>query len=127
MIDLHCHFLPGVDDGARTIEESMALVRVARDSGITAAVMTPHIYPGVFDNSEETLVPAFAQYAVGLLCLAPVALVLARMNIGNLSGAGEAFLLLSPFLLAMVLLYAVLCFIAAKIGRAARRRLRGVK
>lgn len=42
MIDLHLHLLPGVDDGARTLEESVALCRIARADGCTALVATPH-------------------------------------------------------------------------------------
>ena len=60
MIDLHCHFLPGVDDGARTLDEAMALVRASCESGVSGAVVTPHVYPGVWDNTEATLLPAFA-------------------------------------------------------------------
>ncbi|MGE0315511.1 MAG: tyrosine-protein phosphatase [Lautropia sp.] len=67
MIDLHCHLLPAVDDGARDIAESMALVRAAHASGITGAVVTPHIHPGTFDNNDETLIPAFAQLKAAIV------------------------------------------------------------
>lgn len=42
MIDLHCHILPGVDDGARSLEESVALCRAAERDGCEALVATPH-------------------------------------------------------------------------------------
>lgn len=42
MIDLHCHILPGIDDGARTIEESLAMAETAIADGITHVVATPH-------------------------------------------------------------------------------------
>jgi len=42
LIDLHLHLLPGVDDGARTLEESVELCRIAREDGCTALVATPH-------------------------------------------------------------------------------------
>jgi protein-tyrosine phosphatase len=42
VIDLHCHVLPGIDDGPRTIEESVALARVAAGDGIRTIVATPH-------------------------------------------------------------------------------------
>jgi protein-tyrosine phosphatase len=42
MIDLHCHILPGVDDGAPTLEESLALCRLAAADGCEAMVATPH-------------------------------------------------------------------------------------
>lgn len=53
MIDLHTHILPGLDDGAGTIEESLELARAAHATGIETIVATPHIredYP--FDPSE---------------------------------------------------------------------------
>ena len=43
MIDLHCHVLPGIDDGPETIEDSLALVRVAVAAGIDTIVATPHV------------------------------------------------------------------------------------
>jgi len=43
MIDLHCHILPGLDDGPVTIEDSAAMARQAEADGITAIVATPHI------------------------------------------------------------------------------------
>ncbi|MCG3135968.1 MAG: Tyrosine-protein phosphatase YwqE [Planctomycetes bacterium] len=43
MIDLHCHILPGVDDGAKTIEESVAMARAAAVAGTKVIVATPHM------------------------------------------------------------------------------------
>ena len=42
MIDLHCHILPGVDDGAPTLEDALAMCRLAADDGCEAMVATPH-------------------------------------------------------------------------------------
>jgi protein-tyrosine phosphatase len=42
MVDLHCHILPGLDDGAKTIEDSMAMAEDAIADGITHVVATPH-------------------------------------------------------------------------------------
>ena len=42
MVDLHCHILPGIDDGAQTIEDSLAMARDAIQDGITCVVGTPH-------------------------------------------------------------------------------------
>ncbi|HTQ97028.1 MAG TPA: CpsB/CapC family capsule biosynthesis tyrosine phosphatase [Candidatus Acidoferrum sp.] len=42
MIDLHCHILPGLDDGAKTIEDSVAMAEDAIADGITHVVATPH-------------------------------------------------------------------------------------
>lgn len=42
MIDLHCHILPGVDDGAKNIEDSISMAKVAVNEGITHILATPH-------------------------------------------------------------------------------------
>jgi protein-tyrosine phosphatase len=44
MLDLHCHILPGVDDGAASLEEALALARLFVRDGITHAVATPHCH-----------------------------------------------------------------------------------
>ncbi len=59
MIDLHCHLLPGIDDGPKTLAESLEMARYAVSSGITKIVATPHITPGRYDNSIATITPAF--------------------------------------------------------------------
>jgi len=45
MVDLHCHILPGIDDGAETIEDSLAMAEDAIADGITHVVATPHANP----------------------------------------------------------------------------------
>jgi len=42
MVDLHAHFLPGIDDGARNLSETVAMMRVAVQAGTTDLVATPH-------------------------------------------------------------------------------------
>jgi protein-tyrosine phosphatase len=55
MIDLHNHLLPGIDDGAKKVEETLEFLRLARQDGITAVTATPHMKPGVYDNSRELI------------------------------------------------------------------------
>ena len=50
MIDLHCHLLPGIDDGAKTVDDSIALARHAVESGITHSVVTPHLHLSRYEN-----------------------------------------------------------------------------
>lgn len=45
MIDFHSHILPGMDDGAKTVEESLELLRMTRQQRISGIVATPHFYP----------------------------------------------------------------------------------
>lgn len=66
MIDLHCHLLPEVDDGARSMADALSLARAAVEQGIKAAVLTPHIHPGVFDNRHSLLRPVFERYRQAL-------------------------------------------------------------
>jgi protein-tyrosine phosphatase len=53
MIDLHCHILPAVDDGANSWQESLEMARIAEADGITDILATPHITPGVYDNDRR--------------------------------------------------------------------------
>jgi len=46
MIDLHCHILPGLDDGAKTLEDSLEMARIAVSDGIKTIVATPHFFRG---------------------------------------------------------------------------------
>jgi protein-tyrosine phosphatase len=55
MIDLHNHLLPGIDDGARKVEETLQFLRLARQDGVTVIAATPHMKPGVYDNSRQTI------------------------------------------------------------------------
>jgi protein-tyrosine phosphatase len=50
MIDLHCHMLPGIDDGAGDLATSLAMARAAVADGIRITACTPHIYPGLYEN-----------------------------------------------------------------------------
>jgi protein-tyrosine phosphatase len=58
MIDLHCHLLHGIDDGPSTLEESLALCRLAVADGITRAIVTPHIHPGRWENNRTSIYAA---------------------------------------------------------------------
>lgn len=53
MIDLHCHILPAIDDGATSVEVSLAMARIAANDGIETLACTPHIYPGMYENNAQ--------------------------------------------------------------------------
>ncbi|MFQ3200694.1 MAG: protein-tyrosine phosphatase [Zhongshania sp.] len=55
MIDIHCHILPGIDDGAQTLKNALELAKAAVENGITHAVCTPHIHFGRYDNTAHTI------------------------------------------------------------------------
>lgn len=51
MIDLHCHMLPGIDDGAPDLATALAMAEIAVADGIRMTACTPHIYPHLFENT----------------------------------------------------------------------------
>ncbi|MCH2055471.1 MAG: hypothetical protein MK214_02435 [Thalassotalea sp.] len=66
MIDLHSHILPGLDDGALDMAETLTLLRIASESGITHMMCTPHIQLGRFDNNLANISNAFEQVTENL-------------------------------------------------------------
>jgi len=60
VIDLHCHILPGIDDGAPDLETSLEMARIAVADGITITACTPHITPGVYDNTGPDILERIA-------------------------------------------------------------------
>jgi len=58
MIDLHIHILPGIDDGAATSQEALAMARSAVAGGIKAVVATPHVISGLFNNDKSGILAA---------------------------------------------------------------------
>jgi protein-tyrosine phosphatase len=51
MIDLHCHLLPGIDDGPPDLATSLEMAKIAVEDGIRTIYCTPHIYPGLYENT----------------------------------------------------------------------------
>lgn len=54
-VDIHSHLLPGIDDGAKNIEESQFLISELRKIGVSKFISTPHIFSGVWDNTKENI------------------------------------------------------------------------
>lgn len=55
MVDVHCHILPGIDDGAKDWETALQMARLAEADGIRTIVATPHHRNGMFDNDVQTI------------------------------------------------------------------------
>lgn len=66
MIDLHCHLLPGVDDGPETMEESLAMAQTAVAQGITHLLCTPHHNNGRYENPKASIIAAVAELQAAL-------------------------------------------------------------
>lgn len=54
-VDIHCHVLPGVDDGSPDIESSLKLVERMAGLGLTRIIASPHVTQDTFENTPETL------------------------------------------------------------------------
>jgi len=62
-VDLHCHYLPGVDDGVRSFEEGVALCRALKQIGYASVTATPHIRSAMFANEKHDLERRFAEFS----------------------------------------------------------------
>ncbi len=109
MIDLHCHLLPGIDDGSPDLETSLEMSRIAVADGIETMACTPHIYPGVYDNTGDGIRQAIGKLQKALdTYRIPLKLVagadahvapelLAKLRSGDApSLAGSRYFLLEP-------------------------------
>ena len=59
VFDVHSHLVPGVDDGAEALDDSLAMIERLVKLGYAGAVITPHIHSDIYPNSERSLRPAF--------------------------------------------------------------------
>ncbi|HEY5852220.1 MAG TPA: CpsB/CapC family capsule biosynthesis tyrosine phosphatase [Lysobacter sp.] len=109
MFDLHCHLLPAIDDGAVDLDMALEMARMAASDGILTVACTPHIYPGMYENTAAGIRAAIVAFQAELdqrgiaLCLVEGADV--HLDPGLLAGirdgrvptlAGSRYLLLEP-------------------------------
>ena len=98
MIDLHCHILPGLDDGARDLAQSVAMARIARDDGITHIAGTPHLFRGyfefpdlgVFDEARDRLAGALREEGIAVTILPGAEVHITHGLVGEVRPAGGA-------------------------------------
>jgi protein-tyrosine phosphatase len=55
VIDIHAHILPGLDDGPKTMDESLEMCRIAHKEGVHTIVATPHTLDGLYVNDKATI------------------------------------------------------------------------
>ena len=60
--DVHCHLLPGVDDGFSTVEKSLHALKKLEEHGIKKMVLTPHFMKDYPDNNRTTITAKFEAY-----------------------------------------------------------------
>ncbi len=79
MIDIHCHLLPAVDDGARTVGEAVEVLRQFRNAGVTTVILTPHLRASDIDGDGDA---ALVRRAGALAELEAAAPSIPRLEVG---------------------------------------------
>ncbi len=59
IIDMHCHIVPGVDDGARNMEASFALLKAEEENGVSDIIITPHFRREMFETDRRVVFERF--------------------------------------------------------------------
>ncbi|RUA18400.1 MAG: histidinol phosphatase [Flavobacteriia bacterium] len=78
LVDMHNHILPGIDDGAKTVDDSMELLKGFGEMGVTHFICTPHIMHNHYDNTPKTIKEAYKT-------------LMATLEKSNLSGTSIAY------------------------------------
>lgn len=60
--DVHCHILPGVDDGFQNAEDSIMALKILEGKGVRKMKLTPHLMKEYGENTKETIVPKFEDF-----------------------------------------------------------------
>ena len=58
-VDIHSHVLPGIDDGSKSIEESLEIIFKMNELGYSKIIATPHTYPNLYDNTNDSIKNSF--------------------------------------------------------------------
>ena len=66
MIEVHSHILPGIDDGARNLQESLRMVHEYHSNGFSVIIATPHIKDGVYNTKKSDVIEAVGHLNVEL-------------------------------------------------------------
>lgn len=104
MIDWHCHLLPGIDDGSKCLDDSLAMGRLLAEAGFTEVYCTPHCLHGAYDNTPRNvqqltaaLQEAFHQHRIPLILHPGMEYYLDEMflrNLDSLQPLGDSRLVL---------------------------------
>jgi len=60
-VDMHSHFLPGIDDGAQNMDETLKLLKTFENRGYQKIITTPHIIQDLYQNTPDTIFPVLEQ------------------------------------------------------------------
>ena len=64
--DMHSHFIPGIDDGAKTMEESLAMLKEFHEMGYKKVITTPHIMSDYYRNTPEIILSGLEKVRAAL-------------------------------------------------------------
>lgn len=65
-VDMHNHLLPGIDDGATDVRQSVAFIKTLSELGFSQFICTPHIFTDLYPNTRETISAALATVETNL-------------------------------------------------------------
>lgn len=65
--DMHSHFIPGIDDGSKSMEESLAMIGALKDLGYNTIITTPHIMSDFYPNTRQTIEDGLKQVQAALV------------------------------------------------------------
>lgn len=107
MIDLHCHILPALDDGPQTLDQAIAMCRVAENDGVKTIVATPHYRSDIHDVSPhriadvvQTLNREIRERGIAVTILAGAEIAISPEVVGLLTPGGDLTLNRSRYFLA---------------------------
>lgn len=66
-VDMHSHLIPGIDDGSKSMEESLSMIKRLKGYGLRKLITTPHVMSEYYKNSPETILPGLARLKDALL------------------------------------------------------------
>lgn len=67
LIDMHSHLIPGIDDGVKTLAESLLLIKSMSDLGYEKLITTPHVYYDLYPNNQSTILEGLATVKAAVL------------------------------------------------------------
>ena len=79
--DVHCHILPGVDHGAKDLNNAIELIKAQMDMGINQIILTPHITKSTFENNPDTIKAAYEVFCKAMENLFTIGVTLKRATI----------------------------------------------
>ena len=89
MIDIHCHLLPGIDDGPGVVADAIAMAQAAVEAGITTTICTPHMI-AQYPNLPEDVVSGVDAFRAELASAGGASVVVGATAGGGASGNGAA-------------------------------------